>query len=91
MPFASPYLVQYKENFEFCMGKIFSTHSMPCLVQSQAIFSHFTDLLQMIFDSISSLRNVIASLGGGINVVFQEFTERISTFFFKLRRECNNN
>ena len=35
--------------------------------------------------SISTLRNIIASLGGGINVVFQEFTERISNFFFKLR------
>jgi hypothetical protein len=39
----------------------------------------------MVFDSISSLRNIIASLGGGINVIFQEFTERISNFFFKLR------
>jgi hypothetical protein len=39
----------------------------------------------MIFNSVSSLRNIIASLGGGINVVFQEFTERISNFFFKLR------
>lgn len=85
MPFASLFGHNTKENFEFCMGKIFSTHSMPMFGSVTGIFSHFTGLLQMIFDSISSLRNVIASLGGGINVVFQEFTERISTFFFKLR------
>jgi hypothetical protein len=49
------------------------------------MFSDFTDLLTKVFDSIGSLRNIIASLGGGINVIFQEFTERISNFFFKLR------
>ncbi len=85
MPLAGMFGHNTKENFEFCMGKIFSTHSMPMFGSITGIFSHFTGLLQMVFDSISSLRNIIASLGGGINVVFQEFTERISTFFFKLR------
>ncbi|NBW82324.1 hypothetical protein EBR21_11275, partial [bacterium] len=28
---------------------------------------------------------VIASLGGGINVIFQEFTDRITNFFFQIR------
>jgi hypothetical protein len=85
MPFASFFGYNTKDNFEFCMGKIFSTHSMPMFGSITGIFSHFTGLLQMVFDAISTLRNIIASLGGGINVVFQEFTERISTFFFKLR------
>jgi hypothetical protein len=85
MPLAWLFGHNTKENFEFCMGKIFNTHSMPMFGSITGIFSHFTGLLQMVFDSISSLRNIIASLGGGINVVFQEFTERISTFFFRLR------
>lgn len=85
MPFASIFGYNTKENFEFCMGKIFNTHSMPFFGSIGQMFSHFTGLLTMIFDSISTLRNIIASLGGGINVVFQEFTERISNFFFKLR------
>jgi hypothetical protein len=34
---------------------------------------------------VDSLRNTVATLGGGINVVFQEFTDRISNFFFRLR------
>ena len=85
MPFASLFGHNTKENFEFCMGKVFNIHSMPFFGSIGTIFSYFADLLHMIFDSISSLRNIIASLGGGINVIFQEFTERISNFFFKLR------
>lgn len=85
MPFASFFGSNTKDNFEFCMGKIFTTHSQGYLGSMSGMFSGFTGLLQSIFDSMSSLRNVIASLGGGINVIFQEFTERISSFFFQLR------
>jgi len=85
MPFASFFGENTKDNFEFCMGKVFSTHSQGYLGSIGSMFTNFTGLLQSIFDSVSSLRNVIASLGGGINVIFQEFTERISNFFFQLR------
>ena len=85
MPFASFFGANTTDNFEFCMGKIFNTHSQGYMGSISGMFSSFTGLLQNIFDSISSLRNVIASLGGGINVIFQEFTERISNFFFQLR------
>ena len=85
MPFAGLFGYNTKENFDFCMGKIFNTHSMPYIGSISGMFTQFTSLLTMIFDSVNSLRNVIASLGGGINVVFQEFTDRISNFFFKMR------
>jgi hypothetical protein len=85
MPFASYFGVNTKDNFEFCMGKIFQTHSSGYLGSIGSMFSQFTTLLTSIFDSISSLRNVVASLGGGINVIFQEFTDRITNFFFQLR------
>jgi hypothetical protein len=85
MPFASFFGHDTKENFHFCLGKTFNTHSMPMFGSIGSMFSDFTSLLTKIFDSVSSLRNIIASLGGGINVIFQEFTERISNFFFKLR------
>ena len=85
MPFASLFGHNTKENFEFCMGKVFTTHSMPYLSSIGTSFSQFTGLLQSMFDSVNGLRNTIASLGGGINVIFQEFTDRISNFFFKLR------
>lgn len=85
MPFAGWFGHNAKENFEFCMGKIFNTHSQSYLGSITGIFSKFTGLLQMIFQSVNSMRNTIATLGGGINVIFQEFTERISMFFFRLR------
>jgi hypothetical protein len=85
MPFASFFGYDTKQNFEFCLGKTFNIHSLSFFGSISSIFTDFTDLLTKIFDTISSLRNIIASLGGGINVIFQEFTERISNFFFKLR------
>ena len=85
MPFAGFFGHSPKENFDFCMGKIFDGHSTPILGSIGAIFSQFTSLLKSIFNSINSIRNIISSLGGGINVVFQEFTDRITNFFFELR------
>jgi len=85
MPFAGLFGYNAKENLEFCMGKVFSTHSTPYMGSIGNMFSQSSNLLQMILGSIDSLRNNIATLGGGINVVFQEFTDRISNFFFRLR------
>jgi hypothetical protein len=85
MPFASLFGHNTKENFDFCMGKTFNNHSMPFLGSTGAMLSQFTTLLTSIFDSISSLRTTVATLGGGINVVFQEFTDRLTNFFFRLR------
>lgn len=85
MPFAALFGFNTKENFDFCMGKIFQMHSQPYLGSVGSSFGQFTSLLQSIFGSVNSLRNTIATLGGGINVVFQEFTDRITNFFFKLR------
>lgn len=85
MPFASLFGFNTVENFNFCMGKIFNTHSQSTFGSVSTMFSGFTKVLQTIFNSIGSLRTTIATLGGGINVIFQEFTDRITNFFFKLR------
>ena len=87
MPFANWFdpATNTKENFNYCMGNIFNTHSQSTFGSISSMFSSFTTLLQSIFGSISSLRTTISTLGGGINVIFQEFTDRISNFFFKLR------
>jgi len=85
MPFAGYFGVSPTDNFEFCMGKIFNTHSQSTVGSIMGLFGQFTTLLESIFDSLSSLRTTIASLGGGINVIFQEFTERLSNFFYQLR------
>lgn len=85
MPFAGLFGYDSKENFEFCMGKVFGTHSSNYFGSLTTIFGTFSSVIQSILNSINSMRNTIATLGGGINVIFQEFTERISNFFFKLR------
>lgn len=85
MPFAGLFGQNTKENFDFCMGKIFSMHSASSMDSMGSIFGSFTTLLASIFGSINSMRNTIATLGGGINVIFQEFTDRITMFFFTLR------
>lgn len=85
MPFAGWFGSNAKENFDFCMGKIFTHQSQSYFGSMAMLTTKFNGLLQMVFGSMNSLRNTVASLGGGINVVFQEFTERISMFFFKLR------
>jgi hypothetical protein len=85
MPFAGLFGYNARENLEFCMGKIFSTHSSSYMGSIGTMFSQSSNLLQMIMGSIDSMRVNIANLGGGINSVFQEFTDRISSFFFRLR------
>jgi hypothetical protein len=85
MPFASVFGYNAKENFDFCMNKIFNTFSLPFIGSIGTIFSEFGVFLQSIFNSINSLRQTIATLGGGINIIFQEFTDRISNFFFALK------
>jgi hypothetical protein len=85
MPFTGLFGYNVSENFEFCMGKIFTTHSASSMNSIGTMFGSFTTLLSSVFNSINSMRNTIATLGGGINVVFQEFTDRITLFFLTLR------
>jgi hypothetical protein len=85
MPFAGLFGFNTVDNFEYCMGKIFNNQSMPFMGSTGNMFGKFTVLLTSIFDSIGSLRSTVATLGGGINIVFQDFTDRISNFFFRLR------
>ena len=85
MPFASIFGYNTKDNFEFCMGNVFNIYANPYLGSMGTMFAQFTGVLQSLFDSINSMRNTVATLGGGINTIFQEFTDRISNFFFKLR------
>ena len=85
MPFAGVFGYNTKENFEFCMNTIFTNFSMPFLSSIGDIFQKFSTMLQSIFSSLNGLRNSVATMGGGINIIFQEFTDRISNFFFQLR------
>ena len=85
MPFTKLFGHDPKQNFEFCMQNIFNKHAQPYMNSSSGMFSNFTGTLGTILGSINSLRITLSSLGGGINNVFSEFTNRISSFFFRLQ------
>lgn len=85
MPFAALYGKNTSENFNYCLGNIFDTKSLDITGPFSTVLGSFTSLLSMMMKSINSIRVGVATLGGGINVMFQDFTDRISTFFFQLR------
>ena len=85
MPFASMYGYNTAENFEFCMKNMFMSHASDITGPFTEIQDLFADVLSDISTAMNSIREGISTMGGGINVIFQDFTDRISAFFFQLR------
>jgi hypothetical protein len=85
MPFASIYGHDTAENFNYCVGNIFNVQSLDITGPFTAVISQFTSVLSIMMNSINTLRVSLATLGGGVNVIFQEFVDRISSFFFQVR------
>jgi hypothetical protein len=88
MPFASFYGFNTAENFNYCMGNIFDTQSVGITAPFATIMSKFTGILGVLLNATNGMRTSIATLGGGINVIFQEFVDRISSFFFQMRQSA---
>jgi hypothetical protein len=85
MPFASLYGYDTASNFNYCMGNVFSTFSADTTGAFSNVLGDFTTVLGTLGAAMNSIRTSVATMGGGINVLFQDFTDRISTFFFRLR------
>lgn len=85
MPFASIYGYDAVENFNYCMGSIFQIHSSDITGSFASILKQFTGIISVVMQSVDSARVSLATLGGGINVMFQDFTDRIYAFFFQVR------
>ena len=85
MPFASMYGYNTAENFEFCMKNMFMSHASDITGPFTEIQDLFGDVLSDISTAMNSIREGISTMGGGINVIFQDFTDRITSFFFQLR------
>jgi hypothetical protein len=85
MPFASIYGHDTVENFNYCMSNIFGTFSNDTTSSFGGAMTGFTDILQMLLNSINGIRTTIVTLKGGIDLTFQEFIDRISVFFLRLR------
>jgi len=85
MPFASFYGHNTAENFEFCLKSIFTGHALEITAPFTSILGVFGKILKAISKTISSIKEQIATMGGGIMTIFQDFTDRIMNFFFQLR------
>lgn len=85
MPFASLYGHDTGENFQYCMGNIFQGSAMEVAGPFMGILGSITQTVSSTMNATNSLRQSVATMGGGINVIFQDFTDRIKNFFFQLR------
>ena len=85
MPFASFYGFNTAENFDFCMKTIFTSHSEDITSSFGSVLGIFGTIMSVVMDGVNALRSTVSTIGGGINVVFQDFTDRIGFFFFNLR------
>jgi hypothetical protein len=85
MPLASFYGHDTADNFQFCLKGIFSVHAEEALAPFTSILGMFGQILTTLKGTISSIYESIATMGGGIFVIFQDFTDRIMNFFFQVR------
>ena len=85
MPFAGLYGYDVAENFEFCLKNIFTGFAEEITAPFSSILGIFGTILKTISGTISSIKESVATMGGGINTIFQDFTDRIMNFFFQLR------
>ena len=85
MPFAFLYGYNTGENFQYCMGNMFQGSAMEVAGPFAGMIGSFAQTVGASMNGINSLRESVATMGGGINVIFQDFTDRIKNFFFQLR------
>jgi hypothetical protein len=85
MPLAALYGHDTGENFQYCMGNIFQGSAMEIAGPFVGILGSITQTVSSTMNATNSLRQSVATMGGGINVIFQDFTDRIKNFFFQLR------
>jgi hypothetical protein len=85
MPFASVYGADTVDNFQYCMKNIFTKHAQEVTGPFTSVLTIFSEMIGKIFAVANSIRETIATMGGGLMVIFQDFTDRIMNFFFKIR------
>lgn len=76
MPFASFYGQNTGENFQFCMSNMFGVELTEALGPVFTILATFVTTLGTLLQVANSLRIQLATLSGGINTIFQNFTDR---------------
>jgi hypothetical protein len=85
MPFASVYGYDTQENFTYCMSNVMSKGAGPMLSPIFQILGVILSSISIIINTINSFRVQIATMMGGINTVFQNFTDRMAQLTGKLK------
>lgn len=85
MPFASIYGYDTQENFRYCMSNVMSIGAVPLLGPIFSILGVLLSSISIIINTINSFRVQIATMMGGINTVFQNFTDRMSQLTSKVK------
>jgi hypothetical protein len=85
MPFASFFGHDTQENFRFCTDSIFTSIAGPLLGPFTAILGFFINILSTMLSSINSIRLEFATMMGGINMMFQNFSDRMNQLGVQIR------
>lgn len=85
MPFASVYGHDTQENFSYCMSNVMTMEAGPLLTPVFQILGTIIGSISIIINTINSLRVQLATMMGGINTIFQNFTDRISQVIAKVK------
>lgn len=85
MPFASVYGFDTQENFTYCMSNIMSVEAGPLLSPIFQVLGTIISSVAIIINTVNSFRIQIATMMGGINTIFQNFTDRMSQLMAKVK------
>lgn len=85
MPFASLYGYDPQENFNFCLQNSLQTEAGPLLTPVFTILATIMGTIGVLMNTLNSIRVSFATFMGGINLIFQNFTDRIAQLTYRLR------
>lgn len=87
MAVASLFGKNTNENFAYCTQKVFKAQVPSVVGPMYNIMAKGTGVMSTILETANSLRLGLATLVGGITTIVQEFTSRITQFFFAIRAQ----
>lgn len=85
MPFASLYGFDPQENFNFCLQNSLQKEAGPLLTPVFTILATLMGTIGVLMSTLNSIRVSFATFMGGVNLMFQNFTDRIIQLTYRLR------
>lgn len=85
MPFASFYGHDATENFNFCMKNMMNVEAGPLLSPVFQVIATLLGTLASLISVANSIRLEFATFMGGVNTIFQNFTDRFKQLLFKIQ------